>query len=108
MKIEIFTKCLEHNQLVEVPEKIGTLTTLECLYLNDNEITMLPDSISKLTKLESLSITNNPISFLPKTLENLRHPRYIYVRGTHITKKPDFFKGARFDDFNETIYLKEI
>lgn len=102
------TLSLEHNQLVEVPEDIGIFTSLERLYLNDNEIVKLPDSIGNLEKLESLSITNNPLSRLPKTLMNLRRLRYVYIRGTHITKKPDFFKDARFDDYNETIYLKEI
>jgi hypothetical protein len=102
------TLSLEHNQIIETSDKLGTLSSLEHLYLNDNEITILPDSVGNLEKLESLSITNNPLSRLPKTLTNIRRLRYVYIRGTHITKKPDFFKDARFDDYNDTIYLKEV
>ena len=106
--VNLETLSLEHNQIFEVPENIGNFSSLEHLYLNDNDITTLPNSIGKLTRLESLSITNNPISVIPETLKDLNQLRYIYVRGTNITEKPEFFQSARFDNYNETIYLKEI
>jgi len=32
----------------------------------------------------------------------------VYVRGTHITEKPEIFKDARYDDYTKTIYVKEF
>jgi len=102
------TLSLEHNQISELPEKIGTFKLLQRLYLNDNELTKLPDSVNDLVSLKALSVTNNPISSLPKTLKNLKNLEHVYVRGTQITKKPEIFKDARFDDYTGTIYLKDF
>ncbi|MHA1982298.1 MAG: leucine-rich repeat domain-containing protein, partial [Promethearchaeota archaeon] len=99
---------LQHNQLIEVPEKIGNLKLVENIKLGNNELTVLPNSLGKLANLEFLSITNNPISSLPETLKNLKNLEHVYVRGTQITEKPEIFKDARFIEDTGTIYMKGI
>lgn len=47
------------NELKELPEEIGELTSLKILVLNSNKLKTLPSSLIKLTKLEVLDLSLN-------------------------------------------------
>lgn len=40
-----------------------------------------------------------------KTSGIITNLKYICVRGTNITRAPEFLKNSRFDELSETIYL---
>ncbi len=96
---------LEHNQITEIPAEISNLNSLKSLFLDYNHLTILPESIGKLSLLKEFSITNNDIANLPKSIKNLRNLKHIYVGGTEVRVVPNFLKNAKYDDFNQTIYL---
>lgn len=52
---------LEHNNIIELPDDIGKLSTLKELSLRNNKITKIPDSISKLS-LSKLYLSGNNLS----------------------------------------------
>ncbi|VDO38323.1 unnamed protein product [Haemonchus placei] len=49
------------NELVSVPEEIGTLSKLVFVDLSNNKLERLPASFSKLTKLETLVVSGNQL-----------------------------------------------
>ena len=53
---------LSHQGLVKLPEKVGQLTNLSELYLNNNKLTQLPPEIYHLKNLTILDLSGNPIS----------------------------------------------
>ena len=54
------------NSLVYLPEEIGTLDTLESLYLNDNaNLHNLPFELALCSSLQIMSIEQCPLSNMP-------------------------------------------
>jgi len=53
---------MRFNNIVELPDKIGTLTSLESLAVNGNELTDLPDTLLTLPNLKYLSVRENKFS----------------------------------------------
>jgi len=54
------------NNLNSLPEEIGTLENLECLYINDNyNLHSLPFELALCTNLQIMSIENCPLSQIP-------------------------------------------
>ena len=54
------------NCLSSLPEEIGTLENLECLYINDNSnLHSLPFELALCTNLQIMSIENCPLSQIP-------------------------------------------
>nr|CDJ96700.1 Leucine-rich repeat and B3 B4 tRNA-binding domain containing protein [Haemonchus contortus] len=50
------------NELVSVPEELGTLSKLVFVDLSNNKLERLPASFSKLTKLETLVVSGNQLT----------------------------------------------
>ena len=54
------------NLLSMLPEEIGSLESLESLYINDNpNLQMLPFELALCSKLEIMSIENCPLNQIP-------------------------------------------
>ncbi|MCP4439052.1 MAG: hypothetical protein GY810_08935 [Aureispira sp.] len=68
---------LQHDNIEEIPDNIGELTSIELLNLEHNKIEDIPKTIGKLKNLKRLNLMDNPISdkklrkkaakWLPKT-----------------------------------------
>lgn len=56
---------LLHNDLIALPEDIGSLRKLQCLYLQHNDIVALPD-FDGCEDLQELHLANNYISVYEK------------------------------------------
>ncbi|CAL8464368.1 g3903 [Coccomyxa elongata] len=56
---------LDHNQLTEVPDAIGTLRSLQRLSLAHNSLTQLPGTLGQLTALRRLDLRHNQLQSLP-------------------------------------------
>jgi hypothetical protein len=86
-KLEILE--LEGNQLTSLPESIGNLTNLRQLFLSENQLTSLPESIGNLTNLIRLNISNNQISSLPESIGNLINLEELSFSDNRLTSIPD-------------------
>ncbi|MBY8982317.1 MAG: leucine-rich repeat domain-containing protein [Candidatus Lokiarchaeota archaeon] len=67
---------LENNELKFIPESIGNLTSLKWLYLNNNQLVDLPEVLVNLTSLQTLGLKDNPLlknlnSITKSVMENL-------------------------------------
>jgi hypothetical protein len=59
------------NKFKEVPGVVGTLSSLQTLFLDHNNLSKLPNSIGDLVWLERLSVEHNSLVSLPPTLPRL-------------------------------------
>ncbi|MCL7755174.1 protein phosphatase 1 regulatory subunit 42, partial [Polaribacter sp. Z022] len=57
--------------LASLPDEIGSITSLEKLYLNNNVLTALPSTINGLTSLIELQLQGNELTVLPTTIGGL-------------------------------------
>lgn len=80
-KVLNLEKCnISHNKLEKtVSKEIGKLFLLEELDLSHNYIENLPDEIGDLVKLKELRLNSNEIEHLPHTMGNLKHLEKLYV-----------------------------
>src|SRR5260221_14471590 len=62
---------MSRNNLIELPDAIGNLTSLRYLYLYHNALQALPGSIGRLTNLVMLHLTSNALTTLPESIGNL-------------------------------------
>lgn len=86
---------LSRNQLVELPDDIGSLENLRELRASENKIVRIPQSIGALRKLEILSLAHNQIQHIPDELFGL--PQLTLLRLSHnkIHKLPEDLSGAK-------------
>lgn len=56
---------LHSNNIVVVPEAIGSLVKLQCLDLSDNALEIVCPEIGRLRALRHLRLANNQLQFLP-------------------------------------------
>lgn len=56
---------LHSNNIVVVPEAIGSLIKLQCLDLSDNALEIVCPEIGRLRALRHLRLANNQLQFLP-------------------------------------------
>nr|NGX29654.1 hypothetical protein [Candidatus Anoxychlamydiales bacterium] len=77
-KFDVWTKKNKDNisrlhldilNLKYLPEAIGNLSKLECLWLGNNQISTLPETLGNLRNLKKLWLGNNPIGTLPENVE---------------------------------------
>ena len=62
---------LRFNQLKQLPETLGNLSSLKILDLSYNRIKRIPYSIGNLNNLRNLNLKANKILFLPESIGNL-------------------------------------
>ncbi|XP_040498648.1 leucine-rich repeat-containing protein 28 isoform X4 [Ursus maritimus] len=71
---------LHSNNIVVVPEAIGSLVKLQCLDLSDNALEIVCPEIGRLRALRHLRLANNQLQFLPPVPH--RGPQSSMVRAT--------------------------
>ncbi|XP_040092349.1 leucine-rich repeat-containing protein 28-like [Oryx dammah] len=59
---------LHSNNIVVVPEAIGSLVKLQCLDLSDNALEIVCPEIGRVRALRHLRLANNQLQFLPPVL----------------------------------------
>ena len=79
---------LRGNRLKTLPEPILELKSLQTLDLSSNKLTTLPESFSKLKSLETLYLGHNNLKFLPKSFGNLDSLKELHLRGNQLTTLP--------------------
>ncbi len=80
---------LKYNQILEIPDWIGELTSLEYLNLNINNVPKLPNSFSNLHHLNELLLWKNELETLPEGIGNLTQLRKLNLRLNQIKKLPN-------------------
>ncbi|XP_078225052.1 leucine-rich repeat-containing protein 28-like isoform X2 [Callithrix jacchus] len=63
---------LHSNNIVVVPEAIGSLVKLQCLDLSDNALEIVCPEIGRLQALHHLQLANNQLQFLPPEVGDLK------------------------------------
>ncbi|XDA85697.1 hypothetical protein R6Z07F_015457 [Ovis aries] len=82
---------LHSNNIVVVPEAIGSLVKLQCLDLSDNALEIVCPEIGRLRALRHLRLANNQLQFLPPDLGRSRELQYVYVdNNVHLKGLPSF------------------
>jgi Leucine-rich repeat (LRR) protein len=75
---QLETLVLADNDLVELPDRIATLTRLRMLDLGHNALTMLPLELGALVELSHfLYLHDNQLTTLPDSLRSLTKLRYL-------------------------------
>ncbi|XP_037688854.1 leucine-rich repeat-containing protein 28 isoform X3 [Choloepus didactylus] len=82
---------LHSNNIVVVPEAIGSLAKLQCLDLSDNTLEIVCPEIGRLRALRHLRLANNQLQFLPPDLGRSRELQYVYVdNNVHLKGLPSY------------------
>ncbi|XP_063509097.1 leucine-rich repeat-containing protein 28 isoform X5 [Pongo pygmaeus] len=82
---------LHSNNIVVVPEAIGSLVKLQCLDLSDNALEIVCPEIGRLRALRHLRLANNQLQFLPPDLGRSRELQYVYVdNNIHLKGLPSY------------------
>ena len=79
---------LKYNQILNLPEWVGELTSLEHLNLNINNINKLPNSISMLSHLKELSLWKNELEVLPECIGSLKNLKKLNLRLNQLNQLP--------------------
>ena len=74
--------------LTSLPESIGSLSSLNTLYLWENQLNILPESISNLTNLSILDLSGNQLTSLPESICNLTKLNSLNLIGNQLTNLP--------------------
>lgn len=80
---------LENNQLTELPEDIGELTSLKELHLENNQLTALPEAIGELMELEELYLGHNQLTALPEGIVQLTELHHLNLGSNQLTTLPE-------------------
>ncbi|XP_048811860.1 leucine-rich repeat-containing protein 28 isoform X3 [Tympanuchus pallidicinctus] len=82
---------LHSNNIVVVPEAIGSLVKLQFLDLSDNALEIVCPEIGRLRSLRHLRLANNQLKYLPADLGRSRELQYVYVdNNIHLKGLPSF------------------
>ncbi|XP_047396333.1 leucine-rich repeat-containing protein 28 isoform X6 [Sciurus carolinensis] len=82
---------LHSNNIVVVPEAIGSLVKLQYLDLSDNALEIVCPEIGRLRALRHLRLANNQLQFLPPDLGRSRELQYVYVdNNIHLKGLPSY------------------
>ncbi|KAM4826142.1 leucine-rich repeat-containing protein 28 isoform 3-T3 [Thomomys bottae] len=82
---------LHSNNIVVIPEAIGSLVKLQCLDLSDNALEIVCPEIGRLRALRHLRLANNQLQFLPPDLGRSRELQYVYVdNNIHLKGLPSY------------------
>jgi len=80
---------LLHNGLTELPELIGSLLSLERLYLSYNDLTELPEAIGNLASLLYLDLDENDLTELPEAIGKLESLERLYLANNKLEALPE-------------------
>ncbi|MBD3418884.1 MAG: hypothetical protein GF398_02080 [Chitinivibrionales bacterium] len=80
---------LAGRNLTVLPEKIGQLTELKLLIIDNNYLTRLPDSIQQLTKLTGLFAYSNDIGSIPGGIGKLTNLTELNLNDNKIAALPN-------------------
>ena len=89
-------------QLKKIPRPIFELSFLKKLYLDYNEITDIHEDIGKLTSLVDLSLKRNNLSYTPKSIIKLKFLKNLGFESNKLKEIPDIFNDSCSLEF---IYL---
>ncbi|CAI5521388.1 unnamed protein product [Closterium sp. Naga37s-1] len=78
-----------NNRIVEIPEAIGRLTSLQRLVLPTNRIERLPASIGLLSSLKALQLENNRLTELPNEIGSLSRLERLSLATNKLQHLPD-------------------
>ncbi|XP_058012304.1 leucine-rich repeat-containing protein 28 isoform X2 [Ahaetulla prasina] len=82
---------LHSNNIVIVPEAIGSLVKLQFLDLSDNALEIVCPEIGRLRSLRHLRLANNQLKYLPADLGRSRELQYVYVdNNAHLKGLPSY------------------
>ena len=85
------------NNIINLPETIGNLTSITRLYLSGNNITTLPETIGNLKNLSILELNSNyNLSTLPKSFSNLMALKVLGLYKTAIYNPKNYDKTTEF------------
>ncbi|KAJ6662876.1 hypothetical protein lerEdw1_011080 [Lerista edwardsae] len=80
---------LHSNNIVVVPEAIGSLVKLQFLDLSDNALEIVCPEIGRLRALRHLRLANNQLKYLPAELGDLRELQTLDVSTNHLITLPE-------------------
>jgi Leucine-rich repeat (LRR) protein len=79
--IELTTLDLQHNELVDVPDSFGKLTSLVRLGLRYNKLASLPTTLACCHRLEEFIIEGNQLTSLPVCEFNCFNISFLFLLG---------------------------
>jgi len=85
--------CFSGEDITELPESIGKLSTLEYLKIDGTGISKIPEAIGNLLALERSNFDYTAISELPDTIGSITGLKTLSLRSTEISKLPESIKS---------------
>ncbi|KAM6180933.1 leucine-rich repeat-containing protein 28 [Erethizon dorsatum] len=80
---------LPSNNIVVVPEAIGSLVKLQNLDLGDNALEIVCPEIGRLRALHHLRLANNQLQFLPPEIGDLKELQTLDISGNRLLTLPE-------------------
>ncbi|XP_010844137.1 PREDICTED: leucine-rich repeat-containing protein 28 isoform X2 [Bison bison bison] len=80
---------LHSNNIVVVPEAIGSLVKLQCLDLSDNALEIVCPEIGRLRALRHLRLANNQLQFLPPEVGDLKELQTLDISTNRLLTLPE-------------------
>lgn len=80
---------LHSNNIVVVPEAIGSLIKLQCLDLSDNALEIVCPEIGRLRALRHLRLANNQLQFLPPEVGDLKELQTLDISANRLLALPE-------------------
>ncbi|XP_036211617.1 leucine-rich repeat-containing protein 28 isoform X1 [Myotis myotis] len=80
---------LHSNNIVVIPEAIGSLIKLQCLDLSDNALEIVCPEIGRLRALRHLRLANNQLQFLPPEVGDLKELQTLDISTNRLLALPE-------------------
>ena len=80
------------DELENLPEALGNLSSLTELDLRNNKLMALPESLGGLSNLVYLDLRANPLTMLPASIGNLPRLEKLDLRWTRLASTPEWFE----------------
>eukprot|EP00884_Botryococcus_braunii_P023561 jgi/Botrbrau1/988/Bobra.114_1s0028.1 len=80
---------ISHNSIVEIPEGLSALETLQKLDISNNKVKSLPEGLRCLTGLQSLNISANQLASLPTSLAALPELKTLDCSSNQLVSLPN-------------------
>jgi Leucine-rich repeat (LRR) protein len=79
---------LGSNDLIELPDNFGDMTSLVDLNLTHNNIPVLPPSVGRMTRLVTLTISDNELGAIPEQIGACHRLVTLHVDANNLTRLP--------------------